>query len=205
MKRVLPLVILAGCTFSIGITGDGGTTDTGSGATSDSATDDGLVSPLGDATPSDATPPIDAPSPIDAFVPVDAGPPWVTLETITVPCSGVPVVSQTTLSSTVTYRIRASGLCVIDRVFGADVLADAEYYGVLIARDSDNGVDMGIAIDDVTLGSIKLPRWGSYVSSHVYEVSQLGQNAAITLRYHDKANNAYGDNVGSLQIEILAQ
>ncbi|MFN0251357.1 MAG: hypothetical protein ACKV2T_31065 [Kofleriaceae bacterium] len=195
------------------------------------ATEDSASPPLGDATIDSLFPPFDVMiPPFDAFIPpdivippfdtfvppdivipplpdgaMDAGTPgWNVIETISVPCSGQVMVSQT-LGAGVPYRVRASGLCKIGEFFGSDILADAEFQGTVFPRDTDNGIDTGIAINDATLGSNKFPTWGNYTSTHVYEIGGPGQGAPITLRYHDNGNNAYGNNSGALTIQILAQ
>jgi hypothetical protein len=150
-------------------------------------------------------PPFDVNIPLpDAAVP-DAPPTNTLLETLMVPCNGQVVTSQLVYSSSLNYRVRASGQCEIDEFLGSPILADAEYQGTLVPRDKDNGVDTGIALYDTTLGSTKLPHWGNYTSTHVYEVTGPGYNVPVTARYHDKANNAYGDNSGALKLEIFLQ
>lgn len=210
---------LGGCTFYIsGGTGDAG----GSGSGSDDAflgpdtvaTDagsDGALPPLGDAAsdtsfpPGDSGFPLDSGFPFDGGFPGDAGTPGsgTLLETLVVPCSGQVVVSQQIYSSSRTYRVRASGQCKVDEAFGNDILADAEYQGTIVRRDKDMGVDTGVALYDITLGSTKQPRWGNYTSTHVYEITGPGFDVPVTARYHDKANNAYGNNSGSIKLEIF--
>lgn len=232
--RALPslLAVLGGCTFYVSGHQDPGADAqaTFDAPLESDAPNDSVQPPLGDATIDTPFPPFDGLvfdvviPPFDAFVPpdivippfdvfppdaalpdaaMDAGSGWMVIETISVPCSGQVKVSQI-LTSGVTYRVRASGQCKVDELFGVAILADAEYQGTLLPRDTDNGVDTGIAINDITLGPNKFPTWGNYNSSHVYEISGPGQGAPITLRYHDKANNAYGDNSGALTIEILS-
>ena len=58
------------------------------------------------------------------------------------------------------------------------------------------------------LSSVRQPvnsKWGNYTSTHVYEVTGPGYNVPVTARYHDNANNAYGNNTGSLTLEIFLQ
>lgn len=230
MKRAVPLLVtaLTGCTFYI----SGGSGDAG-GNGSDAAqpdtlqpdtsvvvdgADDAINPPLADAAIDSLIPPFDAfvppdivivPPDIVIFPPDAATPdapvPPTLLETLMVPCNGQVVVSQLTYSSSLTYRVRASGQCKVDEVFGSDILADAEYQGTIVPRDRDNGVDTGIALYDTTLGGNKEPHWGNYTQAHVYEVTGPGFNVPVTARYHDKANNAYGDNSGSLKLEIFLQ
>jgi hypothetical protein len=232
--RSLPLLVtaLTGCTFYI--SGGTGTGDGGSDSPAqpdaflvvDAPDVDAPIdssNPPVDTAPDSFFPPLDAFTfdvvipPLDGLVPdiiiplPDAATPdasvpgWMVIETISVPCSGQVVASQTMLATGVTYRVRASGQCKVGSFLGADILADAEYQGTLLPRDKDNNIDTGIAINDTTLGSNKFPHWGNYTSTHRYEISGPGQGAPITLRYHDNATNAYGDNTGALTIEILAQ
>lgn len=175
---------------------------------------DGLIPPFDAFVPPDIViPPFDAFVPPDIIIPLpdapppmDAGPPgWHVIETISVPCNGTVVTSQTVLQNNVPYRVRASGQCKVDEFLGNPILADAEYQGTIVPRDRDNNIDTGIAINDTTLGFNKFPHWGNYTSTHTYQISGPGQGATITLRYHDNANNAYGNNTGALTIEILSQ
>ncbi len=231
--RMLPLVMaLTGCTFYIsGGAGDAG----GSGSGTDSfvqpdaeiadAPVDVVTPPLGDAPVDSLFPPFDAFNldglippldglippldglipPLDAMPPPDAPTTTTPIETMIIPCNGQVVVSQQTYSSSLNYRVRASGQCKVDDVFGGSILADAEYQGTIVPRDKDNGIDTGIALYDATLGPNKNPKWGNYTSTHVYEVTGPGYDVPVTARYHDNANNAYGNNTGSLTLEIFLQ
>ncbi len=223
--RILPLVMaLSGCTFYIsGGSGDAG----GSGSGTDSfvqpdaeiadAAIDVVTPPLADAAVDSLFPPFDAFDldglipPLDGLIPpFDVMPPpdaptTTLIETMIIPCSGQVVVSQQTYSSSLNYRVRASGQCKVDDVLGGSILADAEYQGTIVPRDKDNGIDTGIALYDTTLGPNKNPKWGNYTSTHVYEVTGPGYNVPVTARYHDNANNAYGNNTGSLTLEIFLQ
>lgn len=216
VMRTLPLLVttLTGCTFYIsGGTGDAG--GSGSGSDAPLSPDAALVSdgpvdtiapPLADATVDSLFPPFDAFVPPDIVIPPLPDAPTATLvETLIVPCNGQVVVSTMTYSSSLIYRVRASGQCKVDEFLGSDIMADAEYQGTVVPRDKDSGVDTGIALYDTTLGGNKEPHWGNYTATHVYEVTGPGFNVPVTARYHDKANNAYGDNSGSLTLQIFLQ
>ncbi len=221
MKRPLPLLVMAltGCTFYVSGTGGGDAGGSGSDAIAppdaadgnDDAPEDAVNPPLGDAAIDSLIPPFDVNiPPLDALFPPDVvitppdAQPTTPLETLTIPCTGQVVVSQLTYSSGQTYRVRASGLCRIDSFFGNDVFADAEYVVATFPRNREGGVDIGLGLYDTTLGFNKTPDWGSYKSNHVYEITGPGFNAPVTARFHDKANNAYGNNSGSLTLEIFA-
>lgn len=205
MRLLSLLAVLSGCTFYVA----GGAGDAGSDSDSIVEPDAQIIGvdapddsqpPVVDAAVDGPAPPIDAPidAPLDAN---NAAP----LETLIVPCNGQIVVSQLTYSSTLTYRVRASGLCKVDEFFGNDVMADAEYYSTVVPRDRESGVDVGIGLYDTTLGYDKPPSWGSYNANHVYEVTGPGYDVPVTVRFHDKGNYAYGNNSGSLTIEIFLQ
>lgn len=188
--RWLGLAVLGACGFQIApgsqVTGD-------DGPRIDASVDPDAAIP----------PPPDAP--IDAVIDaaIDAPPPtWVLVETLSVPCGGTVITSSTVLQSTGTYRLRASGTCVANTANGSRM--DAEYVGYNVVSppaDVAQGVDIGLAVDDPTPGSIKQPRWGGYTSSHVYERPWSGTGATITARMHDAE---YDNNSGSVSLEIYA-
>ena len=169
---------------------------TGIDASADDAAqlDDGHPDTTSDVTP-DAMP--DA-SP-DA--PPDAPPMWTDVETRTIPCSGASVTSTTVLIAGVTYRLRASGTCIVNDVNNSQADPDWHYFNLGTPRDTEAGVDNGIAIDDATPGASKLPSWGAYSSAHTYTVDWVGGGAVITARYHD---SNYSNNSGSLTLTIQA-
>jgi hypothetical protein len=227
VKRALPLLVtvLTGCTFYIsGNTGDAGSSGSDTSAppdsedtTIDASAIDTVSPPLGDASSDSLLPPFDGfinldglIPPLDGLIPTfdappmpDAGSTSTLIETIQVPCNGMVVTSVHTYASGTTYRVRASGQCKVDEFLGADILADAEYQGTTIPRDKDSGVDTGIALYDTTLGFDKQPHWGAYTATHVYEITGPGFDVPVTVRYHDKSSFAYGNNSGSLTIEIF--
>jgi hypothetical protein len=127
---------------------------------------------------------------------------WRNVESLVVPCSGETVISTTTLRSTTPYRLRATGRCVANTFNSSR--ADAEYAGWgLIGGPSDavDGIDVGLAVDQIMPGPSKQPRWGAARSDHVYEVPWTGADRAITARFHDPN---YTNNSGSLTLTILA-
>lgn len=158
----------------------------------------GSNDPLGGTTNVDAPPvrPIDAA--IDA--PPDAPPRWVTVETLTVMCSGATVTSTTVLAATAMYRLHASGECITNVSNGSS--SDAEYFGYNLNMNTDtlNGVDNGISINAPTPGPTKSPHWGTYASDHVYDVTWPGLDATIVANYWD---SNYPNNSGSLTLAIL--
>ena len=155
----------------------------------------------GDATsvPEDGASPRDATLVVDS--PPDAPPQWVTIETFSVPCVDQARTSATVLQAGVTYRLHASGQCIVNTLNGS--LSDAEFIGYNLGPPYDGaaGVDNGIAIDDLTLGSTKQPRWGMYAANHEYEVSWVGAGAKISASYHDSNDS---NNSGALMLAILA-
>ncbi len=184
MRFALILVACWGCSFHPNV----GASDAPGAATSDAppATHDAQHSTTADAS-------IDAPP--------DAPLTWVTVETLTIPCTNQGVPSTTVLASGVSYQLRASGECITNTTSGSK--SDAEYIGYNITQPVDvySGVDYGIAINDLTEGSTKQPHWGDYTSTHTYVVSWVGAGATITAEYHDADNS---NNSGSLSLEILA-
>ncbi len=143
-------------------------------------------------------------------------PGFVLQETITLTTAltteGAAQVSSTSLISGVTYKIRTSG---IFSIAGPDPsvcpFADAEFArfdsgggnGCGIFQDSAQGVDLGVAINDSVLDASKFPTWGPYTTSHEYTIDFVGAGGPISLTYHD-LSGAYGDNSGSLTVEIFA-
>jgi|GEM_PF-3223573 len=146
----------------------------------------------------------DAPVP-DAAIPdaalIDAPITYSVVETLTVNCDGTEVTSTTTLSAAVTYHLRASGTCEVGSFAGTTYFADAEYWDFNSPKNGAAGVDMGVAIDDTVVDGTKPPDWGAYDSSHIYKIAFPGTGATITAKFYDPN---YGDNNGSISVEILA-
>jgi len=157
------------------------------------------------ATPGiDAAPPvfIDAPQPIDAAPMIDAPPPmWVAISTVQVPCIGSVVNVPIVMTTGRVYRLRATGECTTNPSNGSR--GDAEFFGYNTGTtyDAYDSVDNGIAINDTTPGTSKNPTWGSYTSSHIYQVDWIGTGTATTAMFHDSNPS---NNTGSLTLTILA-
>jgi hypothetical protein len=123
------------------------------------------------------------------------------IDTILVPTTGGSVSSAVSLDSGVTYKLRASGTFDIDDSFG-----DAEYlFPPAFDYCISGGVavcDYGIAIDDPSVGGLKLPFWGPFDASHQYTIDFIGLGAPLSFSYHD---DYYPDNSGNLTVEIFAE
>ena len=187
MRGVLALVVFCGCGFRANPSIDGAP-PTGDGHPSDT--------PGGDGPAIDAAA-IDAPT-IDAAP--DAAPSLTLVETMTISCRGASMTSATTLQDGQSYHLRTSGECVANTVNNSK--ADAEYLGYNVGPTYDviNNVDDGIAVNDATSGPTKQPRWGTYTTTHIYEVPWTGAAAKISVNYHgDNLTN----NSGSLTFQIF--
>jgi hypothetical protein len=181
-RRLCLALVLGACGFDIPAPGS---------PASDAAGD---AAQPGDGAPGDA-----ADAPRDA--PHDTPPAWTDVETRAIPCSGADVTSTTVLSAGVTYRLRGSGTCTVNNSNNSQGDPEWHYFNLGTPRDTEAGVDNGIAIDDATPGARKLPAWGAYSPSHSYTVDWLGTGTPITARYHD---SNYSNNGGSLTLTIQA-
>lgn len=182
-------LVTSGCSFSLRLDG---TSDAAAG--SDARADAEVDAPGIDAPVIDAAPPIDAGP--------DAMPSWVQIDQITVPCSGLEVLSSVTLTASTTYRLRATGTCIANNspIAGPDVQGDAEYiWNNVSTEDESGGVDMGIGINDTTVDMTRTPNWGAFTNTHAYSVMFLGLGAKIIAKYHDPN---YGNNSGSLTVFV---
>jgi len=181
---IAALVIVSGCSF------DGSTQ--GSSATNDSVAD------LSDAS---ERPLVDANTGARPDASFDAMPPsWTVVETMTVDsANSSPTYSQTVLENGVVYRLRASGSLsnVIDPYAG-----DADYFDFGNPKDLGCCEDIGLGIDDdIVDDKLTAPDWGPYDPSHIYEVEWTGDGTTIFALFQD---TYYGNNVGSLTLEILS-
>ncbi len=182
VKYALLVLVSAGCTFSVKL----------EGSTDGAGVDDAHVGPTDGA-----------PEPRDAVVPIDAAPDampmWVQVESLVIPCTGQTVTSTTSLASGVSYRLRASGTCIANTFNGSR--ADAEYAGFNIgtAESRPGNIDLGIAINDITVGASKMPAWGSYTNTHQYTALWIGLGAPIVVMFHDPD---FTNNSGSLTLAI---
>ena len=133
-----------------------------------------------------------------ADAPIDAAPMWTVVEAFLVDtASSTGRQSTTVLDVGVTYRLRVSGTAVvIDGIVG-----DGEYYDFGNPKDLACCEDVGIGIDDPVVDTNTTPNWGPYNAQHVYEIEWVGTGAQIKAVYQD---TVYGNNSGSLMLEILA-
>jgi hypothetical protein len=129
---------------------------------------------------------------------IDAPGEFVVLEEISVPVSSGTVPSANELLAGVTYRLRASGTFNA----GVDTFGDAEYIGFTTGTpiDTQSGIDIGLAVNDTVVDGARMPKWGAYSDSHVYEVDFVGKGVPIVVQFHDAT---YGNNTGSLTLTIL--
>ncbi len=133
-------------------------------------------------------------------------PGYVLQETIVVPVDGSVVLSGTTLTPGVTYKVRASGTFSVGGP--GDGRGDAEYAnfsnppGSLqdVCGAGSTGEDLGIGVNDTVNDSRKLPAWGVYNPTHEYTVDMPGTGGRLQLNYHDCV---YPDNSGTLTVEIF--
>jgi hypothetical protein len=131
---------------------------------------------------------------------VATSPSWVAIESLIVPATGAQVLSKTALANGVEYRLRATGTWVIQSNVDPPSLADAEWWNFSDPTTGE-GLDVGLAIDDLALDDSKQPDWGPYNSTHEYEVTWTGDGSTISANIHD---NNYGNDSGSLTLTILA-
>jgi hypothetical protein len=125
---------------------------------------------------------------------------WIVVEELSVPVSSASVLSTRELLAGVTYRLRASGT-----YFAAlDTPGDAEYFDFTAGPPTDtlSGVDLGRAVNDATVDATRMPKWGAYNATHIYEIEWVGNGSTITAQLHDAT---YGNNTGSLTLTILAR
>jgi len=133
----------------------------------------------------------------DAAVEVDAAE-WSAIEVLAVPVDGSIITSASVLGAGVVYRLRASGTCY----YAVGTAGDAEYFGfdTGVPQDGVSGVDIGLAVNDSVIDSVRTPRWGGYSAAHVYEIEWTGQGGAIAAQVHD---GNYTNNTGMLTLQIL--
>lgn len=145
--------------------------------------------------------PNDAPSVIDTVADgePDAQPTWQVIEKLTVDIANPNAISsQMVLANGVVYHLRASGMAsrTID-----DLPGDADFWDFNQPKDNGCCEDIGLGIDDLVVNDLDTkPDWGTYTTSHVYEVPWTGKGAVIEALYQD---TYYGNNAGTLTLEIL--
>jgi hypothetical protein len=144
---------------------------------------------------------VDAPAGADAGPGADAAQEWTLVDELSVPTTGATVMSAFVLQAGVHYRLRASGVFVIQSPQGTP--SDAEYWNFNVPPPTDGvaGVDVGLAVNDLTVDENRTPRWGPYSATHVYEIDWMGNGAALVAQLHD---GNYANNTGTLNLAILA-
>lgn len=123
---------------------------------------------------------------------------WVVVDTLTVNCPGGDAVSNITLNNGEVYKLRASGECTCTGATGCD--AEWLDFNAPQTNAFSGDVDMGIGIDDPVFDLTRLPDWGPYMSTHMYEADWTGVGAPITANFHDPDTS---NNTGQLTLEIL--
>jgi hypothetical protein len=128
------------------------------------------------------------------------------IETVSVP--SMKVVAPTTAMSATSsvYLLQASGS---PKVGGLALgQGDAEFcdYDATPTGghpiDTENNIDLGIGVDELTLGlGLRKRKWGPYRSDHVYYQLFAGTGQPISFLYHD---NGYGDNTTAFTVKMYA-
>lgn len=127
------------------------------------------------------------------------------LETLVIPTEGrTPITSTISLQAGTTYRLRGSGMSANTGGPGPNSSFDVEWAFSDDGAELDTGgTDFGVKFEpDVPDGGGLAPRWGAYEPTHVYEVLYTPTSSGpVTFSFRD---TAYGDNSGSLTVEILS-
>lgn len=133
-------------------------------------------------------------------------------EIILVPVNGASVASQTPLTQGVAYKLRAMGSFDVNVPAipqGMYLKADAEYafdfnlpflFGPPVSNCPFGHVDIGLAVNNATVGASKSPSWGPFNPAHTYTADFIGTGAPISINYH---NCNPSGNQGLLTVEIL--
>jgi photosystem II stability/assembly factor-like uncharacterized protein len=133
-------------------------------------------------------------------------------EVILVPVNGASVTSQSTLTLGVSYKLRAMGSVDVNVPGvpqGMYLKADAEYAfdfnrpffsGPPVSNCPFGHADIGLAVNNATVGASKTPSWGSFNPAHTYTADFTGTGASININYH---NCIYSGSQGLLTVEIL--
>jgi hypothetical protein len=113
---------------------------------------------------------------------------------VSVPATGAKV-STPILVAGQRYRLRASGFWNTNATDGNDAVAAFAFATPNAPVTVAGGVRVGLAVDD---GSPDL--WGSYTTTHLYEMTVTGQGKALSLHYVDPIT---ADNSGSLLVDVF--
>jgi hypothetical protein len=116
------------------------------------------------------------------------------LGAVSVPATGAKV-STPILAAGQRYRLRASGFWNTNANDGNDAVAAFPFANPNAPVTVAGGVRVGLSVDD---GSPDL--WGSYTTTHLYEMTVTGQGKALTLHYVDPIT---ADNSGSLLVDVF--
>jgi hypothetical protein len=143
-----------------------------------------------------------------AMPPPDAGGAGMTgqdssLETVDVPGTGAPAMSQTMLTAGATYLLKATG-----SLTSSGQTIDAEFAGMMdMVGTSDVGIDVGILQPHPLEHNVTVPdgpgriKWfGAYQTNHVYYMWVTGAGKALTMKLVGGAAGASG----SIAVEIFA-
>lgn len=199
VEWVVALALIAGCSLNTsglaGASSDAGTNaslDADGRARADTSVDARARADAGADASADAGADVDST--------IGPEPTWTVVETLTVDsASSEPTLSRTVLEAGVVYRLRVSGTItnVIDAFQG-----DADWYDFSDPKDNGCCEDIGLGIDDFVVDDLDTqPDWGPYDPTHVYEVDWTGDGTTIAALFQD---TYYGNNIGSLTLEILA-
>jgi hypothetical protein len=119
----------------------------------------------------------------------------VLVETLEVPSDGTPVSSMALESGH--YKFKASGTFTYN---SAGDWADAEWYllgGKIVKGDTEGSKPYVL---DISVDGYSVNRdWGDYNPEHIYYLDWTGTGASVSFSIYD---SAYGDNSGSLTVEI---
>jgi hypothetical protein len=124
-------------------------------------------------------------------------PPCEFVESVCVPSDGSLVSTTNTLAEGQKYRFKASGTFTYN---SAKDWADAEWYlksGIIVKGDTEGSKPYVL---DVSINGYSTNiDWGAYNSEHVYYQEFTGTGLPVDFSIYD---SAYGDNAGSLSIDI---
>jgi hypothetical protein len=169
-------------------------------------TDAGTPTGVDDGGFLDARGLVDGGGDVDGGAGLDAGETprdWVVVETMVIACdSASPVESDTALGHGRSWKLRASGTCVVNDS-EPPIYADADYVVGSVPLDvlpPPNALDIGLGVDDDRVDGTTTPDWGAYDPGHVYTIDYPATSARLSIRFHD---SRLDNNSGELTLEIL--